>query len=217
MELNIAELRAQAERLIHDLPDGDPLDGVSIALIDLGVKAAVTSLDMAALDNAMKAAHQAGASIAQMQETIALISGLGVHSLMLTARRLLDLAEASGEMTRCPLTPDQQALWDQYVGTDPYWQPFEQENPGFMDALLRLSPDLFKGFHQYCAIPWQSGTVRAVIKELIAMASDATPTHRYLPGMRHHLHNAARLGAGKTAIRHALDIAAAAPLHTGVR
>jgi hypothetical protein len=48
------------------------------------------------------------------------------------------------------------------------------------------------------------------------MAGDATPSHRYLPGMRLHLANAVRRGAGRTAILHALDLAAEAPAHPGV-
>ena len=45
------------------------------------------------------------------------------------------------------------------------------------------------------------------------MAVDATPTHRYLPGMRLHLRNALKLGAGRAAVRRALEIAAEASAH----
>jgi len=151
-----------------------------------------------------------------VQETIALVSGLGVHSLMASSYRLLEKAKSIDKGLRAPLTIEQQTLWDKYIGDDPYWVGFEQEVPGFLDALLRLSPQLFRGFHEYCAIPWRSGTVPAVSKELIAMASDATPTHRFVPGMRLHMRNALKLGAGRRTILEALEIAAAAPEHSGV-
>jgi alkylhydroperoxidase/carboxymuconolactone decarboxylase family protein YurZ len=66
-------------------------------------------------------------------------------------------------------------------------------------------------------VPWKSGHLPVLTKELISMAADASPTHRYLPGMRLHLANAIRLGAGRAAIAQVLDIAAAAPGHSGIR
>ena len=77
-------------------------------------------------------------------------------------------------------------------------------------------PEAYEAFFAYCAVPWRTGAVRGRVKELMSMACDATPTHRYLPGMRLHLGNAVALGYGRTAILHALDIAAAAPAHPGV-
>src|SRR3546814_8188427 len=76
------------------------------------------------------------------------------------------------------LNAERQALWDARVGDDPFWIDFEREMPGFLKAMLILSPDIFTGFFDYCAIPWKSGAVPARVKELIAMASDATPAHR---------------------------------------
>jgi len=86
----------------------------------------------------------------------------------------------------------------------------------FLDALLRFSPEAFEAFFNYCALPWKSRALRALTKELISIAVDSSPTHRYLPGFRLHLGNAIALGAGRKAILQALDIAAAAPPHRGV-
>jgi alkylhydroperoxidase/carboxymuconolactone decarboxylase family protein YurZ len=135
---------------------------------------------------------------------------------MLSAVAVLDeaarrgLADPGG-----PLDPGQQNLWDEHVGGDPFWTGFSEELPGFLEAMLRLSPDIFAGFFAYCAIPWRSGTVRAWIKELAALACDAAPSQRFRPGFRVHLKNAIKLGVGRTAISQALDIAAAAPEHRG--
>ncbi len=103
------------------------------------------------------------------------------------------------------------------MGSDRYWDAMENEVPGFLDALLRLSPEAFEAFFVYCAVPWKTSALSTLTKELISMAVDAAPTHRYAPGMRLHLANALRLGAGKAAILQALDIAAQAPPHRGVR
>lgn len=199
------------------LPDGAALDAQAVALVELGVAAAVTSLDVDAIEAALARAFDAGASVAQVQEVIALVSGLGVHSLMASAVRVLEQAARRGLVDRqAPLDAEREALWRAHVGDDPFWVGFEKEVPGFLDAMLRLSPDIFQAFFAYCAVPWRSGTVRPLVKELVALASDATPTHRFLPGLRVHLRNAIKLGAGRRAILQTLEIAAAGPEHHGV-
>lgn len=210
------DLHAEALALAAGLPAGDPLDELARALISLGVATSVTALDRVAISAAIAAAFDAGASIAQVQEIIALVSGLGVHSLMCTAVAVLEQAQAR-KLTdgSAPLTAEQQALWDKHIGSDPFWTGFEAEVPGFLDALLRLSPDIFAAFFAYCAVPWASGTVRARTKELTAMACDVTPAHCFRPGFKVHLANAIALGAGRLAIEETLSIAAVAPVHRG--
>jgi alkylhydroperoxidase/carboxymuconolactone decarboxylase family protein YurZ len=216
--VTLEDIRREAEARTKDIPDGAPLDALSEALIQLGLAVSVTSLDQGAINAAISGAFDAGASPAQVQEVIALVSGLGVHSLMMSAASVLEAARARGLIASDErLTEIEQSLWHAHVGDDPFWIGFEAETPGFLHALLKLSPDSFTGFFDYCAIPWKSGTVHARTKELIAMAVDATPTHRFLPGFRVHLRNALSLGAGRVAVRAALDLAASAPLHKGTR
>lgn len=136
---------------------------------------------------------------------------------MMTAATIIAAAARAGEAAGGPLTEDQQKLWSRYVGEDPFWESFEREMPGFLEAMLRLSPDQFAAFFEYCAIPWKSGAVSARIKELVAMAVVATPAHRFLPGFKLHLANAITLGAEGVAIDEALDLAEDAPPHSGTR
>jgi alkylhydroperoxidase/carboxymuconolactone decarboxylase family protein YurZ len=216
--IELHDLRAEALALAADIPAGEPLDPLAAALIRLGVAVSVTCLDRTAIIGTVEGAFDAGASVSQVQEIIALVSGLGVHSLMASALTVLDAA-ARRELldSGAPLDPERQALWDSHVGENPFWVGFSTELPGFLEAMLRLSPDIFTSFFAYCALPWASGTVRARIKELVAMACDASPTHRFRPGFRVHLKNAIKLGVGRRAIEQTLDIAAAAPGHTGVK
>lgn len=215
-EISIADLRAEAETLTVGLPEGEALDVLSAALITLAVAVSVTALDRANVKDAIHAAMGAGATSAQVQEIIALVSGLGVHSLMVSSVAVQEEAAKRGLARPAePLDAERQKLWDKHVGNDPFWEGFSEELPGFLDAMLRLSPDIFVGFFDYCAIPWRSGTVRARVKELAALACDAAPSHRFRPGFRVHLKNAIKLGVGRTAIFQALDIAAAAPEHRG--
>ena len=92
----------------------------------------------------------------------------------------------------------------------------EEELPEFFESLLRMSPNTFVAFFDYCAVPWKSRALRTVTKELLSLAADSTPTHRYKPGFLLHLKNALDLGAGARIIREILDISAEAPVHHGV-
>lgn len=209
--IGLDDLRAQAEHALAGKEDGPPLDAMEAALIRFGLASSVTALAPAAIDATIAEAMRAGASPTQLQEVVSLVSGLGVHSLMSTAVRI---ATAAGIDNRA-LSADEQVLWDRHVGEDPFWTGFERELPGFLGAMLRLSSDQFVAFFDYCAVPWKSGTVRARLKELIAIACDATPAHRFVPGFRLHLANAVSLGIGRRQIMEALDLAALAPEHEG--
>ncbi|WP_016745555.1 hypothetical protein [Rhizorhabdus wittichii] len=194
---------------------GEPLAALEAQLIRLAVAVSVTSLDETAIQQAIGSAFEAGATPAQVQEISSLVSGLGVHSLMASSVAIIEKARAAGFVIDGELDVPRQKLWDRYVGNDPFWTGFEKELPGFLRSMLILSPDQFEAFFSYCAVPWKSGQVRAKVKELAAMACDATPAHRFLPGFKLHLANAVALGAGSLALDEALAIAAAAPLHAG--
>ena len=117
--ISITELCAEAEALAADLPDGDDLAPLDAALIRLAACVAVTALDRGAIDTAIAAAFDAGASVAQVQEIIALASGLGVHSLMVTATPVLEAAAARDLIDpAAPLDDERQTLWDAHVGDD---------------------------------------------------------------------------------------------------
>jgi alkylhydroperoxidase/carboxymuconolactone decarboxylase family protein YurZ len=212
-KLSLDELHELADSMLADAPEGEPLTPLESSLIRLGLTASVTALDGDALGDVIESARTAGATAAQLQEIISLVSGLGVHSLMMAAVPIADAYATSST----PLTPEQQALWDKHVGTDPFWNAFEVELPRFLGAMLRLSSDQFVAFFDYCAVPWKSGQVRAKIKELAAMACDSTPAHRFGPGFRLHLGNAIKLGAGRLAVTETLRLAAAMPEHAGWR
>lgn len=214
--VSVAAVRSAALALLDGVPEGEGLEPAEAALIGLAVRASVSTLDSPGIEAHVRLALDAGATAAQVHETIVVVSGLGVHSLMEGSRRVATVLRERGVDLDAPLDDARAALRRHREGDDPYWTGFEREVPGFLDALLRLSPEAYEAFFDYCAVPWRTGALRARVKELISLASDATPTHRYLPGLRLHLANAVRLGAGRAAVLAALDIAAAAPAHPGI-
>lgn len=213
--ISLDELNGEARRMLDGVAEGDPLDARTAALIALATCASPTALDPDGITRASRHALDAGASAEQLHDTLVLAAGLGFHTLAEGSRRLVAVLRERG--ADVPLLDDHgRRLHETCVGSSAYWARLEAESPGFVDALLRLSPVAFEAFVAFVGVPWRGGALTAPARELICMAVDATPTHRYRPGMRVHLANAVRLGVGRTAVLEALRIAAAAPLHRGV-
>ena len=212
--VSLEDIRREAELHLSEVATGNPLDEATCALIAFAVRISVTSLDVEDSAKFAAKAFAAGVTADQLHEAVILVSGVGVHSLFEGTRLITRLAGGDNAVV---LDKDRQQIWDATVGKDKYWDGLEREVPGFLKNLLQVSKSGFDAFFRYCAVPWKSGHLSVLSKELIAMAADATPTHRYLPGMRLHLINAIRQGAGREAITQALKIAAAAPGHSGVR
>ena len=206
----------QAEQLTHSVSEGPPLPCFDRALISLATILSVTSINPSTIEDAIEKAFKAGATVAQVQEIAALVSGLGTHSLMVSGATIVRVATDKGLLPRdLKFDRERKMLWDKHVGNDKFWENFSNELPGFLQSMLHLSPDMFVAFFNYCAIPWETGHVAAHIKELAAMACDITPSHCFGPGFRVHLSNVIKLGVGRQAIMEALDIAALAPIHIG--
>lgn len=216
--LTIDEIHQQVEILLMDVHEGEQLSARDCALINLAVHVSPATLDIPASNHYAGMALAEGATAEQIHEVLLLVSGLGVHTLLVGSPCIGSLLrqEDDPQMT-APLDNERLDLLAKYVGDDPYWDAMESELPGFIDSLLRLSPIGFKAFFDYCAVPWKSGALRAVTKELISLAVDATPSHRFLPGLRLHVRNAVKLGASRTVVLQTLRIAAQSTLHRGVR
>ncbi|GAA5063717.1 carboxymuconolactone decarboxylase family protein [Nocardia callitridis] len=216
VEFRTGDLRALAEQILAGVDEGAALDARTRVLTHIAVCSAVTSMDTGSTGSYIEQALDLGLDAAQIQEALTVVSGLGVHTLFEATRRLSDAVFRRSGCASAAFDDRQRQLWERYVGTDPYWQRMEAELPGFFEALLRMSPETFVAFFDYCSVPWKSRGLSVVTKELLSLAADSTPTHRYKPGFLLHLKNALHLGAGARSIREVLDIAAAAPEHHGV-
>lgn len=211
-----ANIEAQVRTLLEDATDGTHLGPLDEAFISVAVHACATAMDVDGTREALERAQRLGATPEQLHEAIELVSGMGVHAFFEGSRTLDRLVLGDGGAHE-PLDEHRRRLWDTYVGDGRYWRTMEEEVPGFLAALLRRSPAAFEAFFQFCAVPWKSGYISNVTKELMSAAVDATPSHRYLPGMRLHIRNALKLGAGRFAIERAIAIGAAGPAPHGVQ
>lgn len=214
--IDLVGLREEVDTLLADAPPGEPLAPVVRSLIAYAVCSSVTTLDLGGARRAAEAALDEGATPGQLHEVLTLVSGLGVHTLMEGTRDLADIVTRRGG--DIPEIDDGRVeLRQRLTGSaTSFWEAFETHVPGFLDALLRLSPEVFEGFVDYGALPARTRQLRPMVKEIISVAVDALPNHRYMPGLRLHLADALRLGAGRAEIIEALDLAAGAPEPAGV-
>ena len=141
--------------------DGEPLFAVDRALIQLGLACALPSLNKAASGRAIATALELGATTQQIQEIVSLMAGLGVHSLMLTASLITNEAGMTESDGAIAFTAEEQQIWDARVGNDLFWNRMEDELPGFLRSMLKLSPVQFEAFFDFCAVPWKTRTVSA--------------------------------------------------------
>ena len=208
---DVAAARAAALAAVPaDAPLGPPLRDRLAALIALGCAASATTLDRAGMRVAAERALAAGATAEEVHETVVLVSAVGVHALHEGSRVVAGLLRERGDARLTGSAGPRADALLAPLRADPYWQRLEEELPGFLDALARLSPEAFEAFRDYCAVPWRTGVIPAKEKELIYLAVDATPTHRYLPGLRLHVRNALDRGASRAEIEGALAVAAVA-------
>jgi len=156
-EVSLADVRAEALALIQNLEEGEALTEQAKALVGFAVRASATVLDM---DDARRFAEQAldhGVTAEQLHETLVLVSGLGVHTLMEGSRTVAQLLrDRQDPAIARPPDERQQEIWQDRVGNSPYWKQFESQVPAFLESLFRLSSEAFEAVLDYYALPWRT-------------------------------------------------------------
>ncbi len=215
--ISVAEVAAEVTALLDGVPEGAELDPRTAALVELAVVAAPTTLHLAQTSAALRPALDAGVTAEQLQETLVLVSGVGMHTLIGTI--LADELRARGDLALDrPLEGEAAEFARCLLDSGGREARVARVSPDFWPNLLRLSPmSAVRAVAEYRAVPWASTTLTALQRELIGIAVDAMPSHRFLPTLLLHVRQATALGAGRRAVRQVLDIAAAAPDHPGVR
>ena len=216
--VSIDELKDIAREAALGQDPGPGLNDLERSLICFGLAASPTALDVNEMGRHAKEATAHGATHDQLVCVLVLVSAIGVHTLHEGIRELIPIVNsADGSVMSTPLTPTQAALKDKYEGESSYWVRLDRQIPGFLDGLLRLSPSAYQGFFEFCALAWVTDVLDARTKELVYLAIDASPTHRYGPGFRLHLDNSMRMGASPRQIEQALELGGNGPAHHGVR
>jgi alkylhydroperoxidase/carboxymuconolactone decarboxylase family protein YurZ len=217
--ISVAEIAVEVAAVLDGVPEGPELDPRTAALVELAVVASPTTLHLERTAAALRRALDAGVAAEQLQETLVLISGVGMHTLIGTASLLADELRARGDAAlERPLEGEAAELAAALLDAGGREARVAQVAPDFWPNLLRLSPlPAVRAVADYRAAPWAGATLTVLQREFIGIAVDAMPSHRFLPTLLMHVRQATAQGAGRRAICQVLDIAAAAPSHPGVR
>jgi alkylhydroperoxidase/carboxymuconolactone decarboxylase family protein YurZ len=217
-ELTIERVQREVMGLMADAPEGDGLDELTAALIGLAARSCGTTLDIDGTREHLALVLDAGGTGEQIAEMMVMISGIGIHGLIGTAGVVAEVLRERGHPAMDEqFTPHQQAVWDRVGGGDAREARIAAISPEFLPNLVRLVPEpMLRAVLDFRAAPWCSDTMTPLQMELIGIAVDTMPSHRFLPTLRMHVNRAKQFGAGQRMIRETLAISAAAPPHRGV-
>ena len=163
-------------------------------LVFLAVHATVTSLHGDGIRRHVGRALAAGATEQDVLDVLITIVGIANHALYFAIPVLQRELEAAGQPSEIPpVTPEVQAIKDEFVRVRGYWN--EQR-----DVLVRLMPDYFAALAQLSADPWVNGSLTDKERELVCIAIDCTVTHMYEPGLKIHVRQALKNGASRDEI-----------------
>jgi alkylhydroperoxidase/carboxymuconolactone decarboxylase family protein YurZ len=77
------------------------------------------------------------------------------------------------------------------------------------EGLLLLDPTFMETTIDLVERPWKNGTLEPKVKEFVCIAIDASVTHLYEYGLRHHIRHALHFGATAAEILEVLELVAA--------
>lgn len=172
-------------------------------LLLLAIDAQCTHLFQPGIDLHVAAALKAGASEAEIIETLELASVLGVHSVTVGVPLLQEvLAERGESIDTTDLNDKQRGLKETFKKNRGYWADT-------WDPVLKLSPGFFEAYTEYSSVPFQPGhsVLEPKVKEFVYCAIDCATTHLFGPGLKIHIRNAIEKGATKEEVMEVFELA----------
>jgi alkylhydroperoxidase/carboxymuconolactone decarboxylase family protein YurZ len=163
------------------------LSPVERSLVLVAVAAAVTANDMGQVRAQAVNAFANGATLAEVEEALHVVSVLGSHALIITLpilRAAMD-DEAGFEQ---PLTPEQHRLKAEWQREWGFWSEI-------WETMLRLDPAFFAAYLRFSRAVWRRGVLSPRLIELIYVGIDASTTHLYARGADLHIRRALEVGA----------------------
>ncbi|KAF2794008.1 hypothetical protein K505DRAFT_275897 [Melanomma pulvis-pyrius CBS 109.77] len=177
------------------------------ALVLLAVASASTHLHVPNIHRYTRQALLAGASKAEIVETLCLTSTLGIHACNIGVPILFEVLREEGKALPAGMegmSPEQWKLKEEFEQKRGYWHAFWED-------FLRLSPEFFGAYVEFSSVPWTGeggrGVLEPKIKELIYCAFDTAATHLYQPGLKLHMKNVLKYGGTAEEIMEVLELA----------
>lgn len=100
------------------------------------------------------------------------------------------------------LTPEEQALKEEFIRARGYWRPWTE-------GLLRLDPEFLATYARYGGYPAETGPLSRKMCELIYVALDGSATHLFRSGLALHMRLALEQGATAQEVVDVLRLATA--------
>ncbi|HEY0287452.1 MAG TPA: carboxymuconolactone decarboxylase family protein [Pseudomonas sp.] len=177
------------------------------AFIGIAASAAATHLFRPGIQEHLRVAITHGATREELMEVLELISTVGIHASNVGVPVLLEVLEEEGMRDGPePLDARREALKASFIDNRGYWH-------SSWEGLLELDPELFDAYVEFSSVPWRTGVLPPMVKELMYCAFDAAATHLYVPGLKLHMRNALRYGASKEQIMEMLEIVSVIGIH----
>jgi alkylhydroperoxidase/carboxymuconolactone decarboxylase family protein YurZ len=82
------------------------------------------------------------------------------------------------------------------------------------DAGADIAPEFFDACARFTGIVWQSDVLPRKVKEFVCLAADASTTHLYAAGARHHIRGALDAGATAGEIIEVLELVSVLGIHS---
>jgi len=177
------------------------------AFIGIAASAAATHLYQPGIAEHLRVAIAHGATREELIEVLELISTVGIHASNVGVPVLLEVLEEEGLRNGPePLDARREALKSSFIENRGYWH-------SSWEGLLELDPELFDAYVEFSSVPWRTGVLPPLVKELMYCAFDAAATHLYVPGLKLHMRNALKYGATKEQLMEMLEIVSVIGIH----
>ncbi|MGP9782967.1 carboxymuconolactone decarboxylase family protein [Glutamicibacter sp. AOP12-B1-11] len=198
------------DRLLQVAGSRGSLTPIQRELICISVNAQVTYLNSTATEHHIRQATHAGASTAEIAETIQLAASLGTHSMLVgmpIAHGVFEELGVAVEVSEVPADEHRRELKAKFIRNRKYWSES-------WDTVLAYSPEYFEAYLELSSIPWEQGPLDEFMKELIYIAIDVATTHLFVPGIRTHVKKAIEYGATPDQIVDVMTLASNIGIHT---
>lgn len=193
-------------------------------LILLSLNASCTTMFKPGIDAHMLAALQAGATRSEILEVLELSSVLGIHAVNVGVQLLQEVLLEEGIQPNQVIEksdPRRGALKADFIDKRGYWH-------SSWEQVLDLDPDFFEAYTNFSAYPFRQrphpdqsneigGEYRGLdpkVKELIYCAIDCATTHLFTTGLKLHIRNALKYGAGAGEVMEVFELASLMGIHT---
>ncbi len=179
----------------------DALSPKTRQLVLLALYASACTMHHPGIRRHVDGALAAGATTAEIADTLATVAPLGVHTFAVAVPVLLEVLAESGAETEAPeIEAGAAAIKADFLASRGYWT--EQR-----EMLARFLPEYFRAYMKLSAAPWKSGPLDDITRELLCVAIDCSVAHMYVAGIRIHARNALAYGATRDQLLAVFELA----------